>query len=402
MVRDRMMKRTSVIVLASALLGLVMGCPTAFAPVPGSGDGSTTDNGGGPPDGNVVEPPTHDSGDPSTVESGEPNGSFNVAMEAVFDAAGTARLQGTVSTAGDLDVFKLGPMSAGDRIVVDAYAFNSSLDVTIALFDAQEKLVFNNDDRADFAGASLDALIDLIVRHGGAEYYLVVSNSPFGSSQRLTGGYRVDIEVSGGAGVPPPVGQTILLDFDGAVVDSPVLGTMTLNPFDAADVAAIYAGQTQTIIDQIVRVFKQNYERFDVTVLTSADPPPAPGTLYSTLFMGGFDPMLFGIAENVDLYDIDRCDDALIFLESFSPAVFSVTPTALELGTAMGNVAAHEAGHLLGLNHTDDDLDLMDDQSPADAFIADQEFKTAPLSGDIVPIGFQDGVLLLDEIVGPR
>ena len=58
--------------------------------------------------------------------------------------------------------------------------------------------------------------------------------------------------------------------------------------------------------------------------------------------------------------------------------------------------------HLLGLNHTDDDLDLMDDASPTDAFIEDQEFMEAPLSPDIMSIGSQDGVLLLSEIVGLR
>ena len=43
----------------------------------------------------------------------------------------------------------------------------------------------------------------------------------------------------------------------------------------------------------------------------------------------------------------------------------------------------------------------MDDQSHADAFLDDQEFMEAPLSSDIMSIGVQDAVLLLDEIVGP-
>ena len=106
------------------------------------------------------------------------------------------------------------------------------------------------------------------------------------------------------------------------------------------------------------------------------------------------------MAEGVDLYNADFCDDAIIFTESFTPSLFTGTPTALELGTAIGNVGSHEAGHLLGLNHTSDDLDLMDDRSDADAFLDDQEFKEAPLSSDIMAIGTQDGVLLLSEIVG--
>jgi hypothetical protein len=103
----------------------------------------------------------------------------------------------------------------------------------------------------------------------------------------------------------------------------------------------------------------------------------------------------------VDSYNIDACDDAIIFAESFSPDVFSFRLTAREMGIAIGNVASHEAGHLLGLNHVDDDLDLMDDRSLADAFLADQEFLDSDLSTDILPIGTQDSALLLFETLGP-
>jgi len=342
--------------------------------------------------------------------SGEPNGAFGNPVVAVFDSTGTARLQGTVQTVGDLDVYLLGRMSPGDRIIVDAYANGSPLDVTIALFDDQGRLVYNNDDHDALSSCGLvappttecDAYIDFIVRHPGNPYYLVVSHSPFANSAQVVGGYRVDIMKESGLDVPHPVAQTLLLDFDGAVVNSPVLGRITLGPFDAADIAARYAGDTQTIKDTILDVFDQNYDRFNVTILTTDDEPPPSGTKFTSIYFGGFDRGVFGLAEDVDLYNIDRCDDAIIFTESFTLSVFSGAPSAVEMGIAIGNVGAHEAGHLLGLNHTNDDLDLMDDQSPADAFLDDQEFKEAPLSGDIMLIGTQDGVLLLNESVGPR
>jgi hypothetical protein len=342
--------------------------------------------------------------------SGEPDDSFLTPVVAVFDAAGNAALKGTVASSEDLDVFLLDAFSPGDRIIVDAYANGSPLDITIALFDDQGRLVFNNDDRQVQTSCgqeiqpptSLDAYADLIVRHAGNPYYLVVTHSPFAASNALIGSYRVDIKAESGFDVPQPAAQTLLLDFDGAVVNSPMLGQMTLAVFNAADISPVYEGTTQTVKNRIRDVFDQNYERFNVIILTTDDPPPPPGAVYSTIFFGGFDRRAFGLAENVDLYDIDRCDDAIIFTESFTPSVFIGVPTATELGTAIGNVGSHEAGHLLGLNHTDDDLDLMDDQSPADAFLEDQEFMEAPLSTDIMPIGTQDGVLLLDEIVGPR
>jgi len=371
------------------LCGLLMllgtaGCPPAvIVPPPNGGD-------------EIVD------GNRDGAQPGEPNDDFSESVVAVFDANGVARLQGTVEIIGDLDVFLLGGFSPGDRIIVDAFAFDSEIDVSIALFDAEGRLVFANDDHEDASGFTLDSLADLSVRHAGDSYYLVVTHSAFASTGQFLGSYHVDIQKESGVEVPQPVGQTLLLDFNGAIVDSPVLGTFAIEPFDAADISAFYDGDTQTIKDSIRDVFEQNYERFNITILTTDDEPPAPGAEFTVVFFGGFDRGVFGLAENVDLYNFDRCDDAIIFTESFSPAVFRDIPTAVELGIAIGNVGTHEAGHLLGLNHTDDDLDLMDDQSPADAFLEDQEFMEAPLSDDIMPIGTQDGVLLLIETVGPR
>jgi hypothetical protein len=376
------------------LLGLVVlvgaaGCPTVVVP---------PDSGGEVVDGN------RDTSVTSTLgkTSGEPNGDFTEPVVAVFDSAGVARLQGVVEVGGDLDVFLLGALSPGDRITVDAYTTNSALDVTIALFDAEGRLVVNNDDREDESGGSLDAFVEFIVRHAGNPYYLVVTHSPFAGSREFVGSYRVDIVVGSGFDVPQPVAQTLMLDFDGGVVTIPPLGMMTLAPFDAADISPLYEGETETVKNRIREIFEQNYGRFNVTVLTTDDPPPPPGEMYSTIYFGGFDRGAFGLAEGVDLYNVDCCDDALIFTESFTPSVFFGVPSAEEVGTAIGNVGSHEAGHVLGLNHTDDDLDLMDDQSPADAFLEDQEFMESPLSDDIMPIGTQDGVLLLNESIGER
>ena len=137
-----------------------------------------------------------------------------------------------------------------------------------------------------------------------------------------------------------------------------------------------------------------------MTIVSSADELPTDPTSYSTLYIGGFNLTAFGLAEAVDLYNADFCDDAIIFAESFTPDVFSYTPSAYELGVAIGNIAAHEAGHLLGLNHVDDDLALMDAASPADAFLQDQEFMVAPLHSDVLPLGVQNAPLLLYETLG--
>ncbi len=332
--------------------------------------------------------------------SNEPNDTFSDSIVAVFDENGVARLQGAVATVGDLDVFRLGPLSPGDRVVIDLVTTGSPLDVSVAVFDAQGRLAVNNDDRGGETSRLLDSYIDWIVRHGSDPYFLVVTHSAFAAVGRFTGSYEVDVDVIPGSVVPPSVGQILLLSFEGGVVDSPVLGFMSLEPFDAADISDVYRGQTETLKQLIREVIVQNFERFDVTVLTTDDAPPPPGAQFSTIHFGGFERFAFGISESVDLYNVDFCDDSLIFVESFAPRVFSFTPTVEELGAAIGNVASHEAGHLLGLNHVSDDLALMDDYSAADAFIENQEFKVASLSSDIMPIGMQDAVLLLTETLG--
>lgn len=375
---------------AAALLTLVLaGCPTVVPVPPGGGTSDFVD-------GNRDESITS----PLGKTSGEPDDDFSTPVVAVFDNTGVAALKGTIASSDDLDVFLLGALEAGDRVIIEAFAAGTaSLDVSIAVFDDQERLVSDNDDRTN---SNFDSRINFIVRHRGDRYYLVVTRSAFASNRSMTGEYTADVQVIHGNDVPPPVAQVLLLDFDGGVIDSPVLGQMTLAPFDAGDIDRAYNGETATIKQVIRGVFDQNYSRFNVTVLTTDDPPPANGTTCSTVFFGGFNETAFGIAENVDLYNADFCDDAVIFTESFTPSSFTLTPTAEEMGLAIGNVGSHEAGHLLGLNHVNDDLDLMDDRSPADAFLLDQEFMDSPLSTDIMPIGTQDGVLLLDEIVGSR
>jgi len=334
-------------------------------------------------------------------DDAEPNDTFNQKTNASFDADGLLRWEGAVFPRDDLDVLSFGPLSAGDRLVINANTSGSPLDVSIALFDAEQRLVYNNDDRGGIS-SPLDSRIDWIVRHGGDTYHLAIASSAFADYGAGTGPYTVDVLLSSGHDVPEPTSQTLLLNFDGGPVDSPSLGRQTISPFNAGEISPLYHGQTGRLKELVRQAVEQNYERFDVVVITSDDPPPLDDEDVSTIHMGGFSATLFGVAEAVDLYNADYCDDAIIYTESFTPAVFMDAPSLEGLAVAIGNVAAHEAGHLLGLNHVNDDMALMDDASPADAFLNNQEFTIAPLSQDLMPLGMQDAVMLLSETVGMR
>jgi len=337
---------------------------------------------------------------PDGKTAGEPNDSFGDPIVAVLDAGGVARLQGTIAVPGDIDVYRLPPLDAGTMITVDAATTGSPLDVTVAIFDFDQNLVYANDDRNGSTRA-LDSYVLWTTRHDSAAYYVVIAASAFAVAGSTTGTYTADIEVVPESGAPPPRQQVILLDFSGAFVNSPVLGQMQLTAFDAGLISPAYTGESARMKQLILETVRQNFERFNVVIYSSDDGVSLPADTTTTVYMGGFNREVFGLAEDVDQYNFDRCDDAIIYTESFNPAqVFSFTPTLEEMALAIGNITAHEAGHLLGLFHVSDDTALMDDSSPADAFIFDQEFKRAPLAGDVVDLGYQDAAALLAEIVG--
>jgi hypothetical protein len=327
---------------------------------------------------------------------GEPNDSFEDAIVAVYDTRGTARLQGSIYAFGDFDVFNLGPMVPGDAIRVSAQAADSPLDIALTLYDDQERLFLTDDD----SGEGYDAFADQPVRHAGDPYYLAVYASPYAvRGDAGVGPYEVTITVTRGGEVPAPVGQVLFLGFDGAVLDVPSIPVTRVPAFRAGDIAPVYAGRTEDMKAGIIATVRENFAGLNVTIVTSDDASLPEGPM-AQVYFGGSSSLAYGISEAVDLYNSDPDDVAVIFTESFRPRLFSRTPTAEEMAVAIGNIGAHEAGHLLGLNHVTDPEALMDESSPADTFLADQDFKEAPLSSNIAPLGTQDALLLLAEILG--
>lgn len=340
------------------------------------------------------------SGAPEVAES-EPNDTFDMA-----DVVGTTDksasrtamevvVAGSISSRGDVDLFDLGALAVGDEVFVDVNRVDGNLDGAIAIFDAEGRLVFENDDE-DFSRNLFDPRGRVTIRRESARFYLAMSHSPVAA--RL-GSYEMLVSITPDGGDASPRSQVVLLDFDGGEADDPVFGNIVVGPLDAADISQVYEGRTQELKDILVARVREAYAGYDITFVTTDDGAP-PEPPFTTVLFGGFNDFAFGVADSVDLYNMDRCDDGIIFTESFMPFSFGFIPTLEELAIGIGNVAAHETGHLLGLHHTTDATELMDERSPPESLLVPQTFHDAPLAPSVYEIGTQDASLLLAEILG--
>jgi len=115
-------------------------------------------------------------------------------------------------------------------------------------------------------------------------------------------------------------GQIIYLDFDGAQ-NITYNGPVTVEGIDVPLFTAPgeLAGQEKPIIADVVARVEEVFVGSGVVFTTEK---PAPGQIYSTIFIGGNDSdfaeygSFFGLAEQVDAGNQNPCDNAFVFSES--------------------------------------------------------------------------------------
>ncbi|HKQ49749.1 MAG TPA: matrixin family metalloprotease [Phycisphaerae bacterium] len=367
------------------LLGFVTGCGTTLLPTDESAKRAPLTNGEVAP----VQSPVY--------EDGNDNSEFTSAQPATLPADGEIVIEGAIEVDGDIDVYTLGPASAGDVVVADVTG-NGGLNAVAALFNGESELIDANNDRSYYAG-NLNPFISQTIRQDSPNLYLGVAASTathFASSGAPTGSYSIRLSRRPAGTVNPPRPQLVWLDFEGGesvqIAWEPVV---VMNTFSAEAMSSRYAGQTDYIIDRLIAQMRQDLAPYNVTLLDSKH-HTRPTEAHSRLFFGNYNASYLGLADSVDTGNNMLTQEAIIYSEDL--AMFeSLEPTVDEAAQALANIAAHELGHLLGLEHTSESGDLMATASSARQVLeVDAEYRRARLEPTIFPVGWQSsGALLL-------
>ena len=302
----------------------------------------------------------------------------------------SATISGSVSGTGDYQLFDVGPSSFGDDWVVSMIGSNSSASAfTLVLLDEDYDLLMR-------ARVSTRSSLRHILRADTSTVYVGVM--PYYNSSGGNFGFTVSRDP--GASVPAACRQVVYLDFrEGDSVSVHRRSAISYPAFDGALLGNVYADHTQLIKDTIVAAVREDYAAYDLLVVSSDDGPPPTGVEYSTVYFGGADSALLGLADSVDMYNEEHEQVAMVYVESFGQ--YSVMGlTAEDMGVMIGNVGSHELGHLLGLYHTKDPDEVMDSTGSAWDLAGEQTFHRGPLEDSVFPTGTENTPRLLEQTLG--
>lgn len=331
------------------------------------------------------------------------NDDFASAQPATLPPSGSFTIQGTIDGVSDVDLYALGPAVAGDMITIDVTGHNG-LNTVAALFDAAGNLIDANNDRSYYAG-NLDPYINQPIRRNTDNLFLgiaVSSATHFASNSGRydAGSYSVRLTRRTDMSYKAATRQVVWLDFEGGDRVQVALEPFEdMRPFSAESISGRLTGQTDYLIDLVVAHLRHDLTPFNVVVLSSRH-DARPAQPYSTLYFGNFNSAFLGLADNVDTGNLFMQQKAIIYTETIN-LFESLLPSAEAVAQAIGNIAAHELGHLLGLEHCGNPLDVMSTAASARQILEiDATYVRSALHRTIFPVGWQDGYDLLMLNVG--
>ncbi|HYT95525.1 MAG TPA: hypothetical protein VEL76_42795, partial [Gemmataceae bacterium] len=205
----------------------------------------------------------------------------------------------------------------------------------------------------------------------------------------------LDTRALSGPGADSVAGQVVFLELGGAQ-DVRYDGPVSLSGFDVPAFGAPgqLQGQEPAVVAALVASLEQAFAgtgvRFTTTKPTGGD--------YSTVYVGGDDSAFaayghyLGLAEKVDTGNLDRRDEALVF----SDLLPSSGLTAAGYGETLAFYVAHETGHLLGLEHTEEHDHAHDDPADPLAGIAFRPYTHIAIGKDVRDDVIRDGKVTIN------
>lgn len=311
-------------------------------------------------------------------------------------------IEGTISSFEDIDIYKIVYPFGGDESVFVRFR-NDGADPYNNL---RVGMFYEDVDLADIGYVTASDPISLWPKlyNNGIQkdyvYLIVHGNGDLAVSE----GYEIELIITNACfELYRPV-QKILLDFNGAEnvqiwrrpwFDIPV--------FDAGDIDPSFASYTQQIKDGILQKVREDYADYNVEVYSTDEVSEIEGD-HITVYFGGYDNQLLGLADEIDSYNLNKnneLSEAQVFIETFG-LYMVLNPSLQEMTNFLSNVASHEAGHLLGLRHTKDEDSIMDTSTTARKMMEEQWFKRADLHPTVINFdpGYQNEPELLKRNVG--
>lgn len=304
---------------------------------------------------------------------------------------GVTTISGELTSSASVGVFNLGMIEAGTRIIVDLAGYGSNF--SVGLFDDNHQTRIINHDR--YGGRDPYAVLE--TSDPIPTLYLVITSDPTHASAGL---FTATVVHTAGLSFPVSVAQDVILNFSGG--EALTIGSVfiaRMSPFAAVDLDPRWAALTGEMKSIVMDNLLRTYQGLNVNFYFDDDPDRPTGEV-STIHFGTEDTRNVGLASSIDYGNRAKAQQAIVYTQNFAKYI-PYGYTYVDIATGFANVAAHELGHLLGLNHTDLPADVMNVSPTVDALVAPKYFvDDVALDPSVFPVGLQDGAERVLHAVG--